>query len=180
MSGRHIRDRPSPRRTNSTGTSAVRLAWGTWRVSIARVPPSDLDVTRAYDRASARWSPISTILGYSRAYPELFAQLLRDGWLDQSTSAACVLDCGTGTGVLIRALPVDLARSLRIHGVDRSPGMLARAAIELGRVPSPVELHRADIRLLPFPSGGFDVVMSAHTLEHLSDPLDGLHEMVRV
>jgi ubiquinone/menaquinone biosynthesis C-methylase UbiE len=182
MSRRTIRDCPStsPRWTNSTGTSAVELAWGTWRVSIARVPPSDVDLTRAYDRASARWSLISAILGYSRAYPELFAQLQRDGWLDQSTSAACVLDCGTGTGVLIRALPANLARRLRIHGVDRSPGMLTRAAIELGRVPSAVELHRADVRRLPFPSGGFDVVMSAHMLEHLSDPLDGLREMVRV
>ena len=182
MSGRNFRDWPStsPHSTNSTGTSAVELAWGTWRVSIARVPLSDLDLTRAYDRASVRWSSISAILGYSRAYPELFAQLQRDGWLAQSTSAASVLDCGTGTGLLIRALPVNLARSLCIHGVDRSPGMLARAAIELSRVPSPVELHCADMRLLPFPSGGFDVVMSAHTLEHLSDPLDGLREMVRV
>jgi len=182
MSRPTTRDWPSTSRrwTNSTGTSAVKLAWGTWRVSIGRVPPSDLDLTRAYDRASARWSLMSAILGYSRAYPELFAQLRSDGWLDQSTSGTCVLDCGTGTGVLISALPVDLARSLCIHGVDRSPGMLARAAIELGRVPSPIELHRADIRLLPFRSSGFDVVMSAHTLEHLSDPLDGLHEMVRV
>ena len=182
MSGRDILDWPStsPHWTNSTGTSAVELAWGTWRVSIARVPLSDLDLTRAYDRASVRWSAISAILGYSWAYRELFAQLQRDGWLAQSTSATSVLDCGTGTGVLIRALPVNLARSIRIHGVDRSPGMLARAAIELGRVPSAVELHRADVRRLPFPSGGFDVVMSAHMLEHLSDPLDGLREMVRV
>jgi SAM-dependent methyltransferase len=182
MSGRNIRDWPStsPHWTNSTGTSAVELAWGTWRVSIARVPPSDQDLTRAYDRASARWSPISAILGYSRAYPELFAQLQRDGWLDLSTSAACVLDCGTGTGVLIRALPVDLTRSRRTHGVDRSPGMLAQAAIEFGRVSLAVELHRADVRRLPFPSDGFDVVMGAHMLEHVSDPLDGLREMVRV
>src|SRR5262245_38494270 len=169
-----------PRRTNSIGTSAVKLAWGTWRVSIGRIPPSDLDLTRAYDRASARWSLMSAILGYSRAYPELFAQLRSDGWLDQSTSGTCVLDCGTGTGVLISALPPDLARSLCIHGVDRSSGMLARAATELDSVPSPVELHRADIRRLPFPAGGFDVVMSAHVLEHLADPLDGLREMIRV
>jgi len=164
----------------TTGTSAVKLAWGTWRVSIDRVPPTSLDLTRAYDRASARWSLISGLLGYSRAYPELFAELRRDGWLGPSPSGACVLDCGTGTGVLVRALPLDLARSFRIHGVDRSPGMLAQAAIEFGRVPEPVELRRADIRRLPFPSGGFDVVMSAHMLEHLSDPLDGLREMVRV
>jgi demethylmenaquinone methyltransferase/2-methoxy-6-polyprenyl-1,4-benzoquinol methylase len=149
-------------------------------VSIARVPLTDLDLTQAYDRASARWSPISAILGYPRAYSELFAQLQRDGWLDRWTPEACVLDCGTGTGILIRALPVDLARSLRIHGVDRSPGMLAKAARELGRVPSAVELHRADVRRLPFSSGSFDVVVSAHMLEHLPDPLDGLGEMVRV
>jgi ubiquinone/menaquinone biosynthesis C-methylase UbiE len=182
MSGRHIRDWPctSPCRTPSTGTSAVQLAWGTWRVSIARVPPSDLDLTRAYDRASARWSSISTILGYSQAYRELFAQLQRDGWLAQSASAAWVLDCGTGTGILIRALPLDLARSLRIHAVDRSPGMLARGAIELGRPGSAVQFHCADVRQLPFRRGGFDVVMSAHMLEHLSEPLDGLREMIRV
>jgi SAM-dependent methyltransferase len=164
----------------SAGTSALQLAWGTWRVSITRVPPTDADLTQAYDRASARWSPISTLLGYSGAYPELFAQLRTDEWLDPLSPEACVLDCGTGTGALIRALPADLAAGLHVHGVDRSPGMLARAAHELARLGRAVEFHRADVRRLPFPSGRVDLVMSAHMLEHLPDPLEGLREMTRV
>jgi demethylmenaquinone methyltransferase/2-methoxy-6-polyprenyl-1,4-benzoquinol methylase len=169
-----------PQWVASAGTSAVQLAWGTWRVSIARVPPTDADLTRTYDRASARWSSVSTLLGYSRAYPELFTQLQTDGWLDQMGREAWVLDCGTGTGALIRALPADLAGGLHVHGVDRSSGMLARAAFELGRLSRAVELHRADVRRLPFPNDRVDLVMSAHMLEHLPDPLEGLREMIRV
>jgi SAM-dependent methyltransferase len=164
----------------SAGTSAVQLAWRTWRVSITRVPLAEADLTHAYDRASARWSLISTLVGYSRAYPELFAELRTDGWLDRLSPEACALDCGTGTGALIRALPADLADGLQAHGVDRSPGMLARAALELGRSGRAVELHRADVRRLPFPSDRVDLVMSAHMLEHLPDPLEGLREMARV
>ena len=169
-----------PQWVTSAGTSAVHLAWGTWRVSITRVPPTDADLTLAYDRASVRWSSVSTLLGYSRAYPELFAQLRADGWLDQVGREAWVLDCGTGTGALIRALPADLAGGLHVHGVDRSPGMLAQAALELGRLGRAVKLHRADVRRLPFPSDRVDLVMSAHMLEHLPDPLEGLREMIRV
>jgi demethylmenaquinone methyltransferase/2-methoxy-6-polyprenyl-1,4-benzoquinol methylase len=164
----------------SAGTSAVQLAWGTWRLSITRVPPTDADLTQAYDRASARWSSISTLLGYTRAYPELFTQLQIDGWLDPVSREACILDCGTGTGALIRALPADLSDRLHVHGMDQSPGMLARAALELGRLGRAVELHRADVRRLPFPSDRVDLVMSAHMLEHLPDPLEGLREMIRV
>jgi SAM-dependent methyltransferase len=169
-----------PQWVTSAGTSAVQLAWGTWRVSITRVPPTDADLTHAYDRASARWSSVSTLLGYSGAYPELFTQLQVDGWLDRVSREACILDCGTGTGALIRALPADLAGGLHVHGVDRSPGMLARAALELGRLGCVVELHRADVRRLPFPNDRVDLVMSAHMLEHLPDPLEGLREMTRV
>src|SRR5215510_3849874 len=169
-----------PQWVTSAGTSAVQLAWRTWRVSITRVPPTDADLTRAYDRASARWSSVSTLLGYSRAYPELFTHLQTDGWLDQMGREAWVLDCGTGTGALVRALPADLTGGLHVHGVDRSPGMLARAALELGRLGRAVELHRADVRRLPFPNDRADLVMSAHMLEHLPDPVEGLREMIRV
>ena len=41
-------------------------------------------------------------------------------------------------------------------------------------------MHRQDVRQLPFEDNRFDLVMAAHTLEHLSNPLDGLQEMVRV
>jgi SAM-dependent methyltransferase len=164
----------------SPGTSAVRLTWGTWRVSLTRVAPTDADLTQAYERASGRWSPISTLLGYSGAYPELFAQLRADGWLGDCRAAACALDCGTGTGALIRALPADLANRLQVHGVDRSPAMLAQAALELGRLGQAAQFHRADVRELPFPNGRVDLVMSAHMLEHLPDPLEGLREMTRV
>jgi SAM-dependent methyltransferase len=175
-----ILPRTGTRRVTSAGTTAVRPAWGTWRVSITRVAPTDADLTQTYDRASARWSLFSTLAGYSGAYPELFAQLRTDGWLDQWSPEACVLDCGTGTGALIRALPADHASGLHIHGVDRSPGMLARAAFELGRLGHAVRFHRADVRRLPFPSDRVDLVMSAHVLEHLPDPLEGLREMIRV
>jgi demethylmenaquinone methyltransferase/2-methoxy-6-polyprenyl-1,4-benzoquinol methylase len=64
--------------------------------------------------------------------------------------------------------------------MDRAFRMLARASGELDRARRVARLYQADARHLPFSDGVFDVVMSAHMLEHLPEPWVGLGEMVRV
>jgi ubiquinone/menaquinone biosynthesis C-methylase UbiE len=42
-----------------------------------------------------------------------------------------------------------------------------------------LELSHGDVRELPYGNGVFDLVMTAHVLEHLVDPSVALNEMVR-
>lgn len=86
-----------------------------------------------------------------------------------------VLDVGTGTGLVLRALR-ERDPSLRVSGIDLSSGMLevARAAL-----PDAV-LVQGDATSLPFADAGFDVVTAATCLHLFPDPRAALAEWVRV
>lgn len=162
------------------GTRGVELACRTWRLTISRVPLTGSALVEAYDRASGRWSRSQRAFGYSHAYSELWGQVASEFGLNQLRPGARVLDCGTGTGALARALPKDLAARARLYAIDRARRMLARAHAELDRAERTARLYQADAQCLPFSDGVFDVVMSAHMLEHLTDPEAGLEEILRV
>ena len=166
--------------TKAFGTSAVELTVGTWRLSIGRVPRYGADLTQVYDRSSSHWQRLQALAGYTKAYPELFRKLKADGWLSHLVSNSLVLDCGTGTGVMIRPLLSQLTLSPNVHGIDLSTGMLSVAKSELENGGVDVRLEVADARELPFADRSFDMVMSAHMLEHLPAPDDGLREIARV
>jgi len=166
--------------TKAFGTSAIEFAVGTWRLSIGRVPSHGADLTQVYDRISSRWQRLQTLAGYTKAYPELFRKLKADGWLSHLGSDSLVLDCGTGTGVMIRPLLSQLSLSPKAHAVDLSTGMLSAAKSELEKGGVDVRMHVADVRELPFADRRFDMVMSAHMLEHLPEPGEGLREIARV
>ena len=58
--------------------------------------------------------------------------------------------------------------------------MLERAGTRLRDCGLGATLRRGDVRALPYDDGVFDLVMSAHVLEHLAHPSLALTEMVRV
>jgi len=90
-----------------------------------------------------------------------------------------VLDVGTGTGRLPRALLAEADFAGSVVGIDRSRGMLAQAAPRLaGR--SAVALACADGGHLPFGDGAFDAVTCLEALEFMPDPRATLREMARV
>ncbi|MCL1872259.1 MAG: methyltransferase domain-containing protein [Promicromonosporaceae bacterium] len=86
-----------------------------------------------------------------------------------------VLDAGTGTGLVLRAL-----RSrdplLRLAGVDLSPGMLGVARSHL----PDVELVEGDATSLPFADASFDVVTCATALHLFPDGDAALRDWLRV
>src|SRR5499433_3489208 len=166
--------------TKAFGTSAVEFAVGTWRLSIGRVPRYGADLIQVYDRSSSHWQRLQALAGYTKAYPELFRKLKADGWLSHLGNDSLVLDCGTGTGVMIRPLLSQLSLSPGVHAVDLSTGMLSAAKSELEKGGVDVRLQVADARELPFADRSFDMVMSAHMLEHLPEPGEGLREIARV
>lgn len=91
---------------------------------------------------------------------------------------ATVLEVGCGTGVLTRML-AQLPQVSRVTGVDLAPSLLARAADLAADMPD-VTFQQADARSLPFPDGGFDVVVVDSVLVHVPGADAAVGEALRV
>jgi SAM-dependent methyltransferase len=88
--------------------------------------------------------------------------------------AGSILDAGCGDGFLIQALS---GPACRLTGADLSAVGLQLARRRLG---SHAALVEASLENLPFKSRAFDVVITAHTLEHVRDLLAVIGELKRV
>ncbi len=108
-------------------------------------------------------------------YAGLLEQLL--ALADPAQDARC-LDVGSGAGRLAR----ELARRCReAIGVDSSAPMIERATARAKA--AGVEnawFLEAEATALPFPDGGFDLVIASNLLFHLADPAAALREAARV
>lgn len=153
---------------------------GTWRISVERTPPTSAELATMYDHAARHWQQSLHRQGYDQAYRDLFHRLWEQGMLRRLEQGGRVLDAGIGPGALSLALTETLPASIQLDGVDISAGMLAEARHALTRAGVPVQTHQQDMHRLPFADSSFDMVMSAHLLEHLNDPERGLAEMTRV
>jgi ubiquinone/menaquinone biosynthesis C-methylase UbiE len=138
------------------------------------------ELAAMYDEAAERWHDQLALLGYRRAYEDLFDRLLADGALNSLRDGGRVLDLGVGTGAFSLALAGKVAAPLRIEGVELSPSMLLRASLNLDRAGVEARLHLRDAKDLPFEENTFDAVIGAPVQEHLVDTFAGLSEMVRV
>ena len=107
-----------------------------------------------------------------------FAELVR---LSGAKSGDHVLDVGCGTGYLTRMLARAVGPDGQAHGVDPSPGPLARARALARKLPN-CEFHDGTAEHLAAPDDHLDVVVSSLTIHHL--PIDqqrpALDEMFRV
>lgn len=157
----------------------MEMTIGTWRLTLERIPPTPLELRRMYDAGAARWQQSIERLGYLQAYRTLF-QTLQASLSPHLTEHAHVLDVGIGTGALSVALAQSCGNPFDLHGVDFSAGMLQHAAQTLQRVGLQGTLAQRDAGVLDFPDAMFDLVISAHLVEHLPNPPDALREMVRV
>jgi SAM-dependent methyltransferase len=88
-----------------------------------------------------------------------------------------ILDIGCGPGNITRDLAARVAPG-RVVGLDRSEDVIERAMAddETGAV----EFVTGDVYALDFEDGSFDVVHAHQVLQHLSDPVAALAEMMRV
>jgi ubiquinone/menaquinone biosynthesis C-methylase UbiE len=95
-----------------------------------------------------------------------------------------VLDCGTGTGALLEAFAREFAecggKGANLRGMDRSPRMLYKAAERFKAAGLEGAFQRGECERLPYDSGSFDFVMTAHMLEHVEDVHAAIREMSRV
>ena len=58
--------------------------------------------------------------------------------------------------------------------------MLNKAHQRFSQANTNHQMCQSDVNTLPFADNSFDIVTSAHMLEHLPNPTQGLQEMVRV
>ena len=86
------------------------------------------------------------------------------------------LDVGCGSGAFT-ALLAERAAPAELHGIDRSPAMLAYAR---ERLPHSVQLHEGDAVALPFPTAYFDVAVMPLVIVFIDDALRAVAEMRRV
>ena len=86
-----------------------------------------------------------------------------------------LLEVGSGLGILTTAIAQHLPNA-KVVGVEFSAAQLTAAT----RVAPNVDLVRADAHALPLQSDGFDLVCCRYLLEHVSDPIRVLREMLRV
>ena len=145
---------------------------GSWRISLQRRALSSPQLTRFYDVAAPRWSQKLDQLGYPDAYDTLLRSVMSEAEpLGAIGAQIHVLDCGVGTGALSCALARVLPAPFKLDSIDVSPGMLERASTHLRDTGLEVSLRHGDVRRLPYGDGVFDLVMTAHVLEHLVDPI---------
>ena len=81
-----------------------------------------------------------------------------------------VLDVGCGTGTLAIAAKRQVGAAGKVHGIDASPEMLARAAKKARRAGIDVAFSEAPAQALPFPDASFDVALTSVMLHHLPRP----------
>lgn len=161
--------------TYSDPTIPVFARWfGSWQISVQRRALSVPELTRRYDESATGWHRTVQRLGFPAAYEGLLRRAVG------SETPSAVLDCGVGAGALSQALTRVLPYRFALTAIDVSPRMLEQTEDALHAANADVTLRQADAAALPFDDNSFDMVMTAHMLEHLSDPAVALREMVRV
>lgn len=154
--------------------------FGSWQVRVQRRPLTPEALAAAYDRAAPRWTRLTECLGYDRAYRRVFDRFFETCPIDVSARALRVLDCGVGTGGFSLALAEAWGQPVVLTAVDISPAMLAAADARLRRAEITARIVQAGVGALPFFDASFDLVIAAHVLEHLPEPVAALAEIRRV
>lgn len=130
------------------------------------------------EESLAQVAGVNRWLGGRRALLAHFDDLL------PSTGLASILDCGTGSADLPRAL-IDHARrvgrELRVRATDAHPQMVELARRACAAYPE-ITVEQADVLALPYADRTFDGATLAMTLHHMEggDAVRCLRELARV
>jgi demethylmenaquinone methyltransferase/2-methoxy-6-polyprenyl-1,4-benzoquinol methylase len=122
-----------------------------------------------FGRIAARYDLLNTLMTFGQ--DARWRQAVADDLASVGRSAR-VLDVGTGTGRLARAIQ-DRYPAARVVGLDFTLPMLRHA-------PGGLRLAAADAQRLPCSDSQFDAVVSGFLVRNLGDLEQGLAEQVRV
>ncbi len=124
-----------------------------------------MSALESWNRRARAWAVLQEPL-HAPVYSAVLA-LARIG------SQSRVLDVGCGSGVFLTAAA---AAGAVAHGCDPADAMLE---IARARLPA-ADLRTAALPALPWPAASFDAVTAFHVVQHMPDPVAGMHELVRV
>lgn len=140
-----------------------------------------IDTLRSrYDASADHWDNYLARLGQLHDYQLLFKSKAVRNCLSHLDQTSKILDCGVGTGAFSLALLDSVDQTVQVSGIDISTPMLTHARQNLEHRCPTLDLRWGDIRHLPFADESFDAVIFAHVLEHLTDPVSALCELLRV
>lgn len=126
-------------------------------------------LSQSYTAAAPGWQARMDALGYLAAYRGLVDA-------HAPTGAPRVLDAGCGAGDFAAAWRAVRGDPSALTLLDPSPGMLARAMARHGLgAMRPVGVAGTLDTLSDLPEQ--DVILCAHVIEHLADPVRGLRQM---
>lgn len=126
-----------------------------------------------YDAAAPDWGRRIARLGFPEAYRMLVAEACAR--LPVPSGRLSALDLGAGDGALAEALRLVIGPRVQLSLVDLSPAMLRAAKARLG--PDAAQLIAGDIDTPDLVPGRYDIVASAHLVEHLPDLRAALRRM---
>ncbi len=126
-----------------------------------------------YDAAAPDWGRRIARLGFPEAYRMLVAEAMAR--LPVPTGRVAALDLGAGDGALAEALRLVLGPRVRLTLLDLSPAMLRAAEARLGS--GAARLVAGDLDTSDLDTESFDIVASAHLVEHLPDLRVALRRM---
>ena len=122
-------------------------------------------LARIYDVAETGWQDGISKLGFVEAYERLMAQCPKS-----RVPQPKVMDVGTGTGAFANAWIITHGAPGTLTLTDISPAMLASAP---SRLPKARAIHAGLGTAMPDVPPQ-DVVLCAHVIEHLDDPIAAL------
>lgn len=145
------------------------------------------NLTTRYDHAAKGWHKTIYKLGYFQAYKDLILTAFdapshnkpADSKDDGTYS---VLDAGCGSGAFSMALCQSTPRPMSIDLLDISSKMLTQAAQNLSDQPHIFRQICAGIESINFQSQKYDLILSAHVIDHLDQPdiaLKSFHDALR-
>lgn len=164
---------------NDQSITVYAGSFGSWNISVSRRPLGTLELAERYDRIATKWSHLTGRLGYPQAYELLWEQFLCEANLMPAGYPLRLLDCGVGTGSFALAFARAWTAPVCVDAVDVSEVMCEQARQRFRQAGHEASIQCADVGALPYPENQFDLVMAAHVLEHLPDPVAALKEMRR-
>ena len=174
-----VRSRPAYQKFVTTPLERLLVRYRLHRLGVGR--HFDLSFKRRF-MAGERFSTDEIEEKYDRTWQKFVDDCVTGDDLETiiahlDADSRTVLEVGCGAGRVAR----EVARTgRRVTGVDISGEALklARAAAERDRLD--IEWVKAPVEHLPFADSSFDVVLTAHTLEHVQDLDAAVAELRRV
>lgn len=155
-------------------------AIGSWNFSVSRNPFQTSELEGHYDKSADSWQSKIEKLGFVDAYHKLITTALQQSDICDNSLPLQVLDAGIGTGAMSAAFSNLVSCDVDLLGVDLSSKMLGQARNKIRKPNINMHTLKADLSELPISDDTFDVILMAHVVEHLADPIPVLSELNRV